>query len=206
MTGGVGGGTPQARPTFDACDGFATEVASVEYGPGAGFGQGAMPAIVLGPPEGSGATQGSLDVVSLGNGGTIVLGFGPQTITDGPGADFIVFENAFWAGGDPDAPFAEPATVAVSEDGETWTEIPCTATEAPYQGCAGWSPVYANALDNEIDPHDPAKAGGEAFDLASVGVPSARFVRITDRPDLDGFAGSFDLDAVALVHFDCSAR
>ncbi len=206
VTAGPGGGLPQPRPVFDACDGFATEVVSVDYGPGAGFGQSEMPQVVLGPPQGAGATAGSLDVVSLGNGGSIVLAFGAQTITDGPGADFIVFENAFWAGGDPEVPFAEPATVAVSEDGETWVELPCTAVEAPFEGCAGWSPVYANALDNEIDPHDPAAAGGEAFDLASVGLTRARFVKLTDRADLDGFSGSFDLDAVALVSFDCATR
>ena len=54
-----------------------------------------MPDIVLGPPVGGGALAGSLDVVSLGFSGEIVLCFEPNAIVDGPGADFIVFENAF---------------------------------------------------------------------------------------------------------------
>ncbi|NUO48480.1 MAG: hypothetical protein HOV80_06455 [Polyangiaceae bacterium] len=177
------------------------EVVSTEYGPGAGFGQSSMPDIVLGAPVGTGDMLGSLDVVTLGNGGSITLAFG-GAIQDGPGPDFIVFENAFYAGGDTEAPFAEIASVEVSEDGETWTAYPCTATETPFEGCAGWHPTYAGT-DPSIDPHDPETAGGEAFDLADVGLSSARFVRIIDRADLEGFDGFFDLDAVALVHWAC---
>lgn len=204
--GSAGEGGAEVRPPYGPCDGFAVEVIDVEYGPGAGFGQEAMPEIVLGPPQGAGATQGSLDVVSLGNGGSITLGLGAQTIVDGPGPDFLVFENAFYAGGDPQAPFAEPATVEISADGVAWLPFPCVATEPPWGGCAGWHPVYANAESSEIDPHDAELAGGEAFDLAEVGLTEARFVRIVDRADLDGLAGAFDLDAVALTNFTCNAR
>ncbi len=186
-----------------ACDGFATEVVTVAYGPGAGFGQDAMPGIVLGPPVGAGDAAGSLDVVTLGNGGSITLAFSGQ-VTDGPGPDFLIFENVFYAGGDPSAPYAEVASVAVSADGEEWREFPCTAAELPFDGCAGWHPTYAGS-DPSIDPRDPATAGGDAFDLADVGLPSARFVRVTDRADLVGFHGAFDLDAVALVHWACDA-
>jgi hypothetical protein len=195
---GAGGSAPRE------CDGFGLEVVAVDYGPGAGFGQSSMPDIVLGAPEGAGEMMGSLDVVTLGNGGSITLAFG-GTIDDGPGPDFIVFENAFYAGGDPEAAFAEIASVEVSEDGQTWAAYPCTATEAPFDGCSGWHPTYAGS-DPEIDPHDPESAGGEAFDLSDLGLPSARFVRITDRADLDGFTGLFDLDAVALVHWTCDER
>lgn len=203
---GSGGEGAEPRPAYGPCDGFAVEVVEVAYGPGAGFGQDAMPEIVLGPPQGAGATQGSLDVVSLGNGGSITLGFGAQVIVDRPGPDFLVFENAFYAGGDPDAPFAEAATVEISADGETWLAFPCVAVEPPYDGCAGWHPVFANAESSEVDPHDADVAGGEAFDLADLGLTEARFVRIVDRADLDGFAGAFDLDAVALANFTCDAR
>ncbi|HTJ82312.1 MAG TPA: hypothetical protein VL400_11375 [Polyangiaceae bacterium] len=202
--GATSGGGGADRPAFGPCDGFANEVVDVTYGPGAGFGQDAMPDIVLGPPQGGGNLQGSLDVLTLGNGGSIVLSVDPQTIVDGPGPDFMVFENAFYAGGDPSAPFAEIASVSVSDDGVTWHDFPCTATELPFDGCAGWHPVYANGADNDIDPHDPALAGGEAFDLADVGLASARFVKIVDREDLDGAAGAFDLDAIALAHSTCA--
>jgi len=182
---------------------FATSVESFAAGPGPTFGQDALPGVVLGPPKGRGAVNGSLDVVSLGNGGSITLGFSPGAIVDGPGPDFIVFENTFYVNGDPDVPFAELAGVEVSEDGEHWSGFPCTATEAPYGDCAGYHPVYANAAENAIDATDPTVAGGDAFDLAELGVPGARYVRITDRVDLTGMNGTFDLDAVSIVNAEC---
>jgi hypothetical protein len=197
----VGGGPPG-----DPCPDFASEVVDVAYGPGAGFGQADFPGIVLGGPRGAGNMAGSLDVLSLGNGGTITLGFAERRIVDGEGPDFIVFENAFWEGGDPDQPFVELGTVEVSADGESWETFPCSATSAPYGSCAGWEPVYANVDDNEIDPLDPAVAGGDAFDLADVGLAEARYVRIVDRADMGGVSGLFDLDAVAIVHGRCDAE
>ena len=182
---------------------FATRVVSFSAGTGSDFGQAQLPGIVLGPPKGAGDAAGSLDVATLGNGGAITLGFAPSVIVDGPGPDFIVFENPFYTNGDPEKPFAELATVEVSDDGVTFEAYPCTATEPPYGSCAGWHPVYANPDRNTIDPTDPAVAGGDAFDLADVGVARARFVRITDRVDLTGLDGSFDLDAVSIVHAAC---
>lgn len=182
---------------------FATSVVSFTAGPGPTTGQDQLPGIVLGPPKGGGTTSGSLDVCTLGNGGVITLGFAPSVIVDRPGPDFIVFENPFDIGGDPTKPFAELGTVAVSEDGETWHEFPCTATAYPYGMCAGWHPVLANADTNRIDPTDPAVAGGDDFDLADIGVSEARFVRITDRVDQTGTEGTFDLDAVSIVHAEC---
>ena len=199
-SGGAGGAA------VDPCSPFVGSVVDVQYGDGAGFGQDQMPDIVLGPPKGGGAQTGSLDVVALGNGGRITVAFGDRTIDDGPGPDFIVFENAFYAGGDPSQPFAEIAGVEVSEDGTTWKAFPCTATESPWTGCAGWHPTLANPDENDVDPLDPSVAGGDAFDLADVGLAHARFVRITDRVDLVGATPSFDLDAVALVNSTCSAE
>jgi len=93
-------------------DRFATAVTTFTPGDCAGFGVPQMPAVVLGPPVGSGAFSGGLDVVSLGFKGEVVLAFDTNAIVDGPGADFIVFENAFWAGGDPKKPTAELAEVS----------------------------------------------------------------------------------------------
>ena len=180
----------------------------MNYGPGAGFGQNRFPEIVEGPPQGGGSYQGSLDVLSLGNGGSIVVAFGDNTIVDLPGPDFIVFENPFDIGGDAHKPYADPGTVSVSEDGQNWVTFPCTATSYPYGQCAGWHPVFADPTSNKIDPQDPAVAGGDAFDLADVGVKKARFIRIVDRPDIPG---DFDLDAIAIVrdasgsHSTCAA-
>lgn len=182
---------------------FATSVESFAAGPGPTTGQAKLPDIVLGPPKGGGAGNGSLDVVTLGNGGSITLGFAPSVIVDGDGPDFIVFENPFDVGGDPKKPFAELATVEVSDDGQNFQGFPCTATAYPYGSCAGWHPVFANPDENTIDPTDPAVAGGDAFDLADLGVSEARYVRITDRVDLTGANGTFDLDAVSIVHAAC---
>lgn len=185
-----------------ACDGpgarYATRVVSACFGGGASFGRERFPEIVYGPPKGGGCCGGSLDVVSLGEGGSITLAF-DDVIVDGPGVDFIVFENAFDVGHDPEVPYAEIATVEVSADGVTWTAFPCTATSFPYGGCAGWHPVLGNVEDG-IDPLDPAVAGGDPYDLADIGAPAARFVRITDRADVPG---SFDLDAVGIVNGKC---
>jgi hypothetical protein len=146
---------------------------------------------------------GSLDVATLGSGGSITLGFAPSQIVDRPGADFIVFENAFYVDGDPDKSFAELASVEVSDDGVNFEAFPCLASAAPYGSCAGWHPVYANPDTNQIDATDPTVAGGDAFDLAELGVSRARYVRITDRVDLTGQSGTFDLDAVSIVHAEC---
>jgi hypothetical protein len=196
---GVGAGGP---PPPDGVR-FATNVVSFTPGRCAGFGQPSMPAIVLGPPQGGGDSRGSLDVVSLGTGGEIVVSFEPFEIVDGPGVDFLVFENAFYSGGDPTKPYVELGEVSVSEDGVTWSTFPCTATDAPpYGACAGWHPVYATG---EIALADVAAAGGDPYDLAAIGVTRARFVRIKDKtaqrctsqgPDTNGF----DLDAVGIVH------
>ena len=183
---------------------FATSVESFSPGTGSDFGQSDLPNIVLGPPKGLGDAMGSLDVATLGNGGSITLGFAPSTIVDGPGPDFIVFENPFIvANSDPPVTFAELATVEVSDDGQTFQSFPCTASEPPYGSCAGVHPVYANPDLNDIDPTDPAVAGGDAFDLADLGVSQARYVRITDRVDLTGMNGTFDLDAVSIVNAEC---
>ena len=157
---------------------------------------------------GAGALSGGLDVVSLGFRGELVLSFEPNEIVDGPGADFIVFENAFWAGGNPNKPTAELADVSVSDDGVTWKTFTCTPGAAPpYTGCAGWRPIYA-APGNGISPVDPATAGGDPFDLAELGVNSARFVRIRDlgtvpcltNPANKSTSVGFDLDAVSVVN------
>jgi hypothetical protein len=192
-------GAPPADASTACTSRFATSVVSFAPGPAA---KGDT-SLALGPPKGAGDTQGSLDVVTLGNGGSITLAFDPSYIVDAPGPDFIVFENPFYVNGDPTMVFAELATVSVSDDGQSFTDFPCTAMAPPYGSCAGWHPVYANADSNQIDPTDPTAAGGDAFDLADLGLASAHFVRITDRVDLTGTAGLFDLDAVSIVHAAC---
>jgi hypothetical protein len=199
-------------------DRFVTSVVSFSPTECTGFGQSAMPGIVEGPPVGGGSQEGSTDVVSLGSGGSIVVGFAPNAIVDGPGPDFIVFENPFWIGGDSSDPYAEPGQVSVSDDGVTWTAFPCaptvdpqatdgTGVAAPYPAtCGGWQVVDSNP-DNGISPVDPGVAGGLALDLATVGVTHARYVKIVDQtheacPEAGAgpTTNGFDLDAVGIVN------
>ena len=187
---------------------FADAVVSYEIGTNGGFGEDLMPDIVLGPPRGGGPTQGSLDVLALGIGGSIVLRFDPPVICDGPGVDFTVFENAFHIGSAGGPLFNEYAFVAVSQDGAEFFEFPYDAQTGV--GLAGRTPVLSHP-DNGISPLDPALSGGDSFDLADVGLSWARYVRITDVAgaiadvgDMPQFTvapnAGFDLDAVAAVH------
>ena len=175
---------------------FADRVVSFTPGPGAGFGQSSLPQIVLGPPHGSGSGAGSFDVLSLGNGGEIILAFDHALLVDGPGVDLLVFENPFTG-------FVETGRVAVSDDALTWHEWPCAERDADagYPGCAGVHPVYSSP-ENGISPPDPSVAGGDGFDLSTLGLTSARYVRIRDT-GANRYAppsGGFDLDAIAIVH------
>jgi hypothetical protein len=192
----------EGRAVPDAGWVFAAEVVSFDAGEGAGFGQEKLPAVVLGPPQGGGLSSGGLDVLSLGVGGAIVLAFGDAELVDGPGPDFAVFENAFWAGGDPASPFAELGEVAVSADGEQWFTFGCSmepAADATWPGCAGYSPV--EPLAPGADPNR-AWYGGDVFDLAELGVQRARFVRILDLSEAGAApTAGFDLDAVGLLHW-----
>src|SRR5262249_44358308 len=200
-------------------DPFADRVVAYQIGTGGGAGQDEMPGVVLGPPRGGGAFQGSTDTLSLGLGGWIILAFTTGSIEDGPGVDFTVFENPFLTVGlVTGPPFAEPGTVSVSDDGVAWKSFPCPLDDPPYYpGCAGVYPVFANADESGAPapfvpcpipiqqlvgvPADafqpPTCSGGDSFDLATVGLSSARFVRIDAsqlQPGAGGTAG-VDLDS-----------
>lgn len=188
-------------------DPFADAVVDFSPGVGAGFGQGHFPANVLGAPEGGPTDflpqEQPQHLLSLGHGGQITVEFIETWIADGPGVDFLVFENPLInpVNGDP---FIECATVEVSLDGVDWRQmpfdfIPPEPPEPPnpavylaenYLGFAGVTPVRSSST-NGVDPADPAVAGGDGFDLAAVGLTHARLVRITDgglgsRTDGDG--------------------
>ena len=177
-----------------APDVFADAVVSFKPGLGAGFGQEELPDIVLGPPQGASSGMGSLHVLSLGKEGEIVLEFQDLPPIDGPGVDFVVFENPFPG-------WVETGVVAVSMDGNVWFEFPCETdrTAKVFTGCAGVTPVTANG----IDAIDISSSGGDGFDLAALGLASARFVRIRDsgQNTYAGTSGGFDLDAVGVIHF-----
>lgn len=200
--GGNGdGGSANQFCSYARPSAFADKVGFFLPGQGAGFGQDKLPCVVLGPPVGGGTTSGGLNVLSLGKAGVIVLRFDDVDVVDRPGPDLLVFENAF-------AGFMETGAVAVSEDGAAWTEWPCSNDrDASYPGCAGVRPVFSTP-NNGIDPTNPAIAGGDAFDLADLGMTRARFIRIRDTGwnGYSGVTGGFDLDAVSAIHHEPQAK
>ncbi|HXH28981.1 MAG TPA: hypothetical protein VNL37_08045, partial [Candidatus Polarisedimenticolia bacterium] len=190
-----------------------------------------QPGIVLGPPGDATPSSGSLRVMSLGNGGSIVLEFTDNEIVDGPGFDFILFENPFFctappaAAGNPYSVVAEPGIVAASEDGVDFRTFPYDAQALAQvttlctdgtlidrlRGLMGLTPSFTGNYTIPDDPavFDPAAPGGisghggDAFDLATVGLTRARFLRITDSNQAVGLPGSadgLDLDGAVALH------
>lgn len=200
---------------------YASVVVDFQQGTGGGI---FVQDNILDGPQGGGLGAGSLDVLSLGAGGQVTVGF-EVTIVDAPGADFTVYENGFVAGGSGDV-FAEVARVEVSTDGLVFARFPAHYVDpgaltnwGAYVGLVGGTPCLANVLTNAIDPFDPVVSGGDAFDLAElagdpavlsgqVDLHAIHFVRLLDvapgELDDDGHviqdAGAADIDAVAVIH------
>jgi hypothetical protein len=199
ITAQIGQRTAQTVLTIEGTNPYADKVIEVTYGTDAGFGQDKMPGVALGPPGGTNS-----DIVTLGNGGQIILEMTDFIIADGEGPDFTVFENPFYVDGNSEKPFSEAGTVSVSADGVTFHEFDCDLDDSPkFPGCAGTIPTLAKE-GSGIDPTDPAVSGGNQFDLSDVGLETARFVKIVDDgvpPEIGGapFSG-FDLDAIAVIN------
>ena len=70
-----------------------------------------------------GRPGGTMDVVSLGDGGTATLTFA-SPIYNGPGPDFAVFENGFTNAANPETWALELGFVEVSSDGENFFRFP----------------------------------------------------------------------------------
>ncbi len=220
-----------ASATFSAVgDPYADSVVAFVPGTGAGFGASLLPGVVTGAPNGTGLFQGSLTTLALGYGGRLDLAFDDNVIVDGPGVDLTVFENAFLrinTGFITGAPFADPARVSVSQNGTTWYAFPCTldVSAGPYfPGCAGVYPVFANASDpnaphasiptttpiaslvgqNALTLLPPSGSGGDSFDLATVGLAWARYLRIESATFSTGPVGpdnaGADVDAATAVN------
>jgi hypothetical protein len=184
---------------------FASEVVTFDPGEGSGFGEEELPGVVLGAPGPGTELQPSQDVLSLGMGGEIVLGFGDRVIVDGPGMDFAVHENAFWPGGVGENVFAELGEVAVSEDGDQWWAYPCSPEKGvieTYEGCAGWNPTLSFTLSEDVFL-TWEDTGGDGFDLAESGFQRVRYIRIKDLSG-GGLAptAGFDLDGISLFFWN----
>lgn len=168
----------------------------------------------------SSAATGKADnnVVSLGDGGSAVLGF-PFPIQNGEGADFAVFENAF------DQQFLELAHVEVSSNGIDFIRFPDisntqNAVQIETFGTldadqihllAGIYPVfYGVPFDLDSLPDDPLLdknhvrfvkivdvVGSIDENLGSV---DSRGNLINDPWPTPFPSGGFDLDAVGVIH------
>ncbi|PKO17513.1 cell surface protein [candidate division BRC1 bacterium HGW-BRC1-1] len=209
---------------------FAEQAVNFTPGSGANFGQTFFPANVLGPPNGNSnpntPTFTEEDLLSLGDGGSVTLKFVNNRIINGPGADFIVFENCLQPIGNPGQSFSEVAIVDVSADGTNWVTMPfdfippspsgSILDMANFVGFAGVRPTLSSPT-NGLSPFDPIQGGGDAFDLADVGLSAIQYVRIrdtgtntldaqgdlvTDAGNLFTFADTagFELDAITGIH------
>jgi len=162
------------------------------------------------------AVGDSFDIVSLGEGGSIVLTF-EAVIGNGGGPDFAVFENSF-----SDA-FLELAYVEVSSDGTTFARFPSDSlTPNPVGGFGTLDPTDVEGLAGKFrqgygTPFDLSDVAGEPEVVdGSVSLTEIRYVRIVDVVgngsclDADGDviydpyptmgSAGFDLEAVGVIN------
>lgn len=166
---------------------------------------------ISGPPAGGTALVPNADAATLGTlseGGEVRLDLLGIVLHDGPGPDFVVYENPMMTIADRAARAIDPARVEVSADGITFVPlegspdpaaIPTgfpTDARAYGRNTIGRSPVFANA-ENGMAPGSAA-AGGDLLDLAGTGLTEVRFLRILDY---DGDGRAADIDALAWIHW-----
>lgn len=149
-----------------------------DQGTGTGFGDANN---AVNGVRGCGDTCGSYDVFSLGfevdANNVLVLRWSGRRVQNGPGVDFVVFENGFFWGAGPER-FMDHVVVSVSRDGVTWVTFPYDFTAEDetafswdpnlWPGFAGVQPVRLHEEDNPVDPFDSELAGGDGFDLDSL--------------------------------------
>ena len=175
-------------------DPWGDESPFVQYGEGAGYGQADYPENILGPPDPDATPAspavGEDELLTLGKEGMVVIEFTDNTVINGDGPDFTVFENVMYTGS---TYFRECAFVEVSQDGQNWTMFPHSIETL--EGLAGVWPTSGD------DPTNPDVSGGDQFDLDTVSLAWIRFVRLTDCGDAVEDGGLFDLDAVAAINW-----
>lgn len=198
---------------------WASEVVSFDRGPEdiinpegilASFG---LPAAAIGEAEGT-----SVDVVSLGDGGSIVLTFS-YSIRNGDGNDFTVFENSF------SDIYLEFAHVEVSSDGVRFVRIPSISNIPIAEQIATYGTCDPSLVHNLAGKY--RQGYGTPFDLddiedsTGIDLEDVKFVKIIDvigsiDPSFGTFdsqgnlindpyktdfeSGGFDLDAVGVMN------
>ncbi len=150
-------GPPAGEPGTDAiaADDVGLSWASVvhDYTPGEGVSEEWSDAtLALGP-----ATGDSSDIVSLGEGGSLTIGF-YAPVHDGQGWDLVVFENGF------SATFLELAWVEVSSDGNRFARFDgASLTEGSVDAFGGIEPRGLGGLAGRFE-----RGFGTPFDLAQL--------------------------------------
>lgn len=218
-------GIPSSSPQVA---GWATGVSSLVRGPQvitspngdkATFGDASD---ATGPAAGAVDREGTLSVVSLGDGGSITLTFA-RPIANGAGPDFAVFENAFTAGQNV---FAELGFVEVSSNGVDFFRFAAVSLTQTENQVPSYGTIDPTNVRNLAGKHVTGR--GTPFDLnellgvsPSLNVNAVSAVRVVDvvgtidtgfttdsrglrvnDPYATGFSsGGFDLDAVGVLNF-----
>jgi hypothetical protein len=144
------------------------------------------------------------EILSIGIGGEIIVGFRGKKVVNIEGADFTIFENAFETF-DGSRIFAEPAEVWISNDGINYTMFQYERENL--YNLAGKTPTLG-----VNDPFDPTASGGDSFDIAELGYDYITHIKIKDvsllASELDNenryynpaaLISGFDLDAVVAM-------
>lgn len=165
-----------------------------------------FPENIFGPPSPKATVQvpasSMADVLPIGFEGEIIIGFKGKALINGPGYDFIIFENPFINPINKGI-FAEPGIVSVSQDGINFIEFPHNPNSL--DGLAGLTPVNGNR-----DPFIHPACGGDAFDLETIGLSFITHIKIKDTTNIvtslpkdhkyynpQHILSGFDLDAVS---------
>ena len=165
---------------------------------------------------------GTNGTVSLGDAGTAVLTF-ERPITNGPGADFAVFENGFNTSKNLD--FLELAFVEVSSDGINFFRFPVEYNGDTVNQHGPFQPTdtrnynnlagkYIAGYGTPFDLQELANTSGLDINQIThvrvidvVGTVNAQYAtrdskgrKINDPYPTDFAPGGFDLDAVGVIH------
>jgi hypothetical protein len=191
--------TGRAQPG-EAGDPFADRISAFTPLTPGGYGAVFVPGNLTGPPDGRGTyapASAQTQVASLhartGAGGSVVVEFTDNIVELGPGADFTIFENVLYVGGQATQRFMEPALVWVALFEGEWFRFPIDVVPP-----AGGQPI--NLMDpfyyhrgfagrngtTGSDPTDPSVSGGDSFDVNELAIPGLtwiRFIRIQATGD-----------------------
>jgi hypothetical protein len=161
---------------------------------------------------------GANGVVSLGDGGSIILQFN-SPLADGPGPDLAVFENSF------NDTFLELAFVEASSDGINFFRFPATSNTDTTTQTSSFGPTDATKINNLAGKYKALY--GTPFDLADLpttgllnplAITHIKVIdvvgciqnvycsrdknnhKVNDPWPTDFGSGGFDLDAVGIIH------